>query len=242
LVRKAPGVVRHRSDLAMSFNNLGVAYCRAGRPADADDAFRRSRMLLSALADDYPDQLAYTSSLAALLNNQALALAEAGRLEESLQIYPAAIEAQRQCWQRLPHAVAMRQSLSKMYYNYGQTLRRVARYDDAVDAAIARRDMWPDNGQRLFGVAAELAETGKALRLDATATRDEGELQNLDNEIIKTLQLAKRHGWQGEPQLADDERFAFMKSNKQFVELIAKSDIKSDKGHRGATESTSQLK
>ena len=55
---------------------------------------------MKTLATDYPDELAYQSSLAALLNNQALALAGAGRHEQAAAIYPEAIEAQRQSWER----------------------------------------------------------------------------------------------------------------------------------------------
>ncbi len=70
----APLVVHHRSDLASSLNNLGVFYSRANRPDDADTALRRARDILSALADDDHDELAYRSSLAGLMNNQALNL------------------------------------------------------------------------------------------------------------------------------------------------------------------------
>ena len=38
---KSPAVVRYRSDLAISLNNLGMAYCRAGKSAEADAAFGR---------------------------------------------------------------------------------------------------------------------------------------------------------------------------------------------------------
>jgi serine/threonine protein kinase len=123
--RKAPSVVRHRSELAVSLNNLGVVFCRAQRPANADSAFERARSLLTTLVRDYPDQFAYSSSWAALLNNQAIALAEAGRHDDALELYPSAIEAQRKCWQRMPDA--MGESLSKMYYNYGQSLRHTGR-------------------------------------------------------------------------------------------------------------------
>jgi tetratricopeptide (TPR) repeat protein len=222
LARKAPGVVRHRSDLAVSSNNLGVAYCRASRSADADASFERARALLATLADDYPDQVAYASSLAALLNNQALALADAGRHEDALQVYPPAIKAQRECWQRLPSAVAIRESLSKMYYNHGQSLRSTSQFGAAADAAVARRDVWQGNGERLFGVAIELAEIAAAWRANtSTATNDD--LQKLDREIIDTLRAACAAGWHDEAVLAEDDRFAFLRQDKKFAQLIAEA-------------------
>ncbi|MEX0642049.1 MAG: serine/threonine-protein kinase [Pirellulales bacterium] len=220
LARKAPGVVRHRSDLAVSLNNLGVANCRAGRSTDADASFERARSLLATLSGDYPDQVAYSSSLAALLNNQALALADAGRHEDALQVYPTAIKAQRECWQRLPDAAAIRESLSKMYYNYGQSLRSTTQFSAAADAAVARRELWQGNGERLFGVAVELAEIAGAWRTN-TSTSPGDDLRKLDLEIIRTLRAARESGWHDEADLAADDRFAFLRQDKQFAQLIA---------------------
>ena len=118
-------MVRYRSDLATSLNNLGVAFCRAGKSAEADAPFGRARDLLSTLADDYADEPAYRSSLAALSNNQALALAGAGRQSDALAIYPQAIEKQREASKRRPEMASMQEVLSKLYYNYGQSLGAV---------------------------------------------------------------------------------------------------------------------
>ena len=118
---------------------------------------------------DYPDELAYQSSLAALLNNQALALAGAGRHEQAAAIYPEAIEAQRQSWQRAPNSGLMQELLSKMYYNEGQSLAALKKWNEAADAAIARREVWQSNGDRLFGVAVELAAIDQAVRAQQAA-------------------------------------------------------------------------
>ena len=67
MVRRSPAVVRHRSDLAVSLNNLGVAYCRAGQVDAADEPFARARDLFATLASDYPSELGYESALAGLL-------------------------------------------------------------------------------------------------------------------------------------------------------------------------------
>jgi tetratricopeptide (TPR) repeat protein len=207
--------VRHRSELAASLNNLGVVYCRAKQPADADAAFERARSLLATLAHDYPDELAYSSSWAALLNNQAMALAEADRHEDALRWYPTAIEIQRKCWQRSPDA--MSDPLSKIYYNYGQSLRRTGKLAAAAQTAIARRDVWSGNGPRLFGVAVELAEIARLGEPNAA----DHETRKLHEEIITTLAASRDAGGQSPIQLAEDERFKFLRQNKQFEQLIA---------------------
>jgi tetratricopeptide (TPR) repeat protein len=217
MTRKAPGVVRHRSELAVSWNNLGVVFFRAKRPAEADSAFEQARSLLTNLVRDFPDQLAYSSSWAALLNNQAMALAEAGRHEDALPLYPVAIEAQRICWQQMPDS--MSEPLSKMYYNYGQSLRHTGQFSAAVQAAVERRDVWQGNGQRLFGVAVELAEiaraSGSALSADET--------QKLHLEIITALAASRDAGWLEQTNLAEDQRFSFLREYKQFEQLIART-------------------
>jgi serine/threonine protein kinase len=218
LVRVAPAVVRHRSDLAISLNNLGVAHCRLDESTKADSAFARAQEIFATLAGDYPDELAYRSSLAALLNNQALALSKAGRHDDALEIYPTAIEAQRACWLRLPDSPMMCEVLSKMYYNFGESLRTAGRFDEAAQAALARREVWKDNGERLVGVAAELAQLGK----QAGETADELSLpKKVENEAVNTLQQAVELGWPRDIDLAADERFANLRTHAKFTALVA---------------------
>jgi serine/threonine protein kinase len=217
LVRKAPAVVRHRSDLAISLNNLGVAYCRENRAADADLVFARARELLTTLAGDYPNESSYTGSIAALLNNQALALAAAGRHEEALVSYATAIKTQRACYQRQSDSAMMREALSKMYYNYGQSLRTVGRFSSAVEVAIDRRKLWQNDGERLLGVAVELAQVAN----DSKGSMDETARRKLDKDVVATLQQVHKCGWPREHNLRDDERFAYLSDNEDFKALVA---------------------
>jgi serine/threonine protein kinase/tetratricopeptide (TPR) repeat protein len=219
LVRRSPAVVRHRSDLAVSLNNLGVVYCRANRPADADAAFARARETLGTLADDYPDQIVYSSSLAALLNNQALALADAGRHEDSLAIYQSAIKSQRTCSELLPKSSLMRDVLSKMYYNYGQSLQSLGRLDEAARAALARRDIWQGDGERLLGVAVELAAIDQASHEAPRDGQRENGTKGLTREVIGTLRQAQERGWPSELDLVGDERFAYLRGDADFIAL-----------------------
>ncbi|HEY3395370.1 MAG TPA: serine/threonine-protein kinase [Lacipirellulaceae bacterium] len=221
LARKAPAVVRHRSDLAVSLNNLGVLYCRLEQPDDANAAFARAQQLFTNLAGDYPDELAYRSSFAALINNQALALAEAGRSDEALNIYPAAIESQRAAWAQAPESAIMCDVLSKMYYNYGQSLHAAGRLEEAGQIALARRDIWKGNAQRLFGVAVELAQLDVSSRASTGETTLDGAELSLAEEVVATLWLVHDSGWPGEMDLAADARFAHLHDNEKFAALLA---------------------
>ncbi len=226
MVRKSPAVVRYRSDLAISLNNLGMAYCRTKKSAEADAAFERARELFGTLAGDYPDELAYRSSLAALLNNQALALAGMGRHADALRIYPTAIDAQRSCCERVPDSATMRDLMSKMYYNYGQSLQANGRFDEATQAALARRKLWKGNGERLLGVAAELAELDEAMRSQLVDGSKHASPKELDENVLATLDLAYDSGWPRTIDLAEP-RFVSLKKSERFAAKIAELNERS---------------
>jgi tetratricopeptide (TPR) repeat protein len=220
MVRKIPGVVRYRSDLAISLNNLGMACCRAGKSEEADAAFGRARELFDTLAGDYPDEVAYRSSLAALLNNQALALAGIGRHADALRIYPTAIDAQRKSFERVPDSEMMRELMSKMYYNFGQSLRATEKLDEAMQAALARRQLWKDNSERLIGVAAELAELNEDARSHPERAKAKTLAKSLDDDILATLNQAYDSGWPRTIDLAEP-RFTSLKKSERFAAKIA---------------------
>ncbi len=219
LVRRSPSVVRHRSDLAVSLNNLGVAYCRAGQVDAADKPFAAARDLFATLASDYPNELGYESALAGLLNNQALALAGVGRHERAVGLYEEAIKAQRQCWQQAPTSQLMQETLSKMVYNQGRSLAALGRWDAATDSALARREIWQSDGKRLFGVAVELAGIGRAVAERKSADAELHE--RVDRETVATLRQALQFGLSPSQEIANDARFAHLKENKQFADLVA---------------------
>lgn len=227
MVRKSSSVVRHRSELAISLNNLGVAYCRIARSAEADAAFARARDLFTDLAKDYPDETVYCSSLAAQLNNQALAFAGMGRHAEANRIYPSAIDAQKTCHERLPQSALMRELLSKMYYNFGQSLRAEKHWQEAAETALARRELWKGNGERLLGVAAELAELDCDVKLQKSDNGGKLPASYIDQDVLTTLQQAFESGWPRTIDVSADERFACFKQNARFATKIAELNERS---------------
>jgi tetratricopeptide (TPR) repeat protein len=221
LVRKSPAVVRHRSDLATSLNNLGVAYSRLNQPSEADAVFARARELLAILADDYPDDPAYRRSLGALLNNQALALASAGRHDVAMGIYRTAIKLERACSRRQGESATSRETLSKIYSNFGQSLRMAGRLRESADTALARRDLWQGNGEKLLAIALELAEICRQRVDGSDPSFSEAVLRSLEDEVVATLRMAHECGWPGKTNLATDERFACLNCNERFAAFIA---------------------
>lgn len=229
LVRKSPAVVRHRSELATSLNNLGVAYCRVDRAAEADEAFSRARELLSTLVKDYPEVPAYRNSLAALVNNQALALAGAGRHADAIALYATALELEQECFERYGRTPALRAMLGKMYYNQAQSQLALGQYADAMATTLHRRDLWSNDAERLVGVAAELAEIGRGWQ---AAGENDADRAKLEDEIIATLDQARRQGLPDQLDLRHDERFASLRDHKRFAELLTKGSATTDGGEQ----------
>jgi hypothetical protein len=124
----------------------------------------------------------------------------------------------------------LRDLLSKMYYNYRQALQAVGRLDEAAEAALARRQLWQDDSERLFGVAVELGEIGQVVRgsPDVQVVRGSPDpahqttaAQSLDAEVIATLRQIYENGWPQEIELATDKRFTYLHGLAAFDTLVA---------------------
>ncbi len=222
LERKAPAVLQFRLDLAVSHNNLGRAYSESGDPAGADASFRQAREILEKLAADYPDDLNYHSSLAGVMNNCGMMLEQLGRLDEAAAAYRQAIQQQLIAYRRAADVTAFRELLSKHYWNYGRTLRAAGRPQEAVQAALARKELWPDNPQRLYTVAVELAMAAEQL----TAKQTDGDKQpdaaaeKCAAQAIATLGEAVRLGFVPSGDLESSPDFKGVRRRPEFHRLL----------------------
>ena len=72
-----------------------------------------------------------------------------GRHADALRIYPTAIDAQRKCCDKVPNSEMMRELLSKMYYNFGQSLRATSKFDRRSSRFTVKKKVPP--GTRLRG-------------------------------------------------------------------------------------------
>ena len=212
LVRKSPSIVRHRSELAASLNNLALLKIDRGDLPAAAAAFGNANRLFAELLDDHPHQMAYASGWAALLNNQALALAKIERYDESIEAYRQAISVQQRVVEQLGHSSELRRTLSRMKYNFSQALQEVGRFDEAAEVALTRRQLWQGHGERLFGVAVELAQIlrGRGGPIEPT----------LRSAAVATLRESREAGYQPHGDLAADPRFENLRDEPGFSEVI----------------------
>lgn len=193
LQRLAPAVVNYRRDLAVSWNNLGQALDARRRAGEAAEAYDHATGIIEDLVEDYADELTFRSLFGAVLNNRAMALEAAGHRAEALPAFEQAIAQQRIAFDRAPQVAEYRDFLSKHYFNYGRALRAAGQPARAGEMALARRALWPSDGQHLSQVAVELAEAAVLAR---QGTEDSAaELaDSLENEAAETVRAAAAAG------------------------------------------------
>jgi len=83
--------------------------------------------------------------------------------------------------------------------------------------ALARRELWHGNGQRLFRVAVELA---------VIALGDDAGNDDLDSQVITTLQQALAAGYQPEVDMQIDPQFRDLLTHQQFRDLTRRPNKK----------------
>lgn len=195
LVRQSPQVVGYRYSLAASLMNLGQALSTSGDVDAALETFGQSRQLARELTDDFPAEVQFQSLAGGVLNNLAMVEEQSGQLDTALKDYAAAIGYQRSALDLAPQVSDFREFLSKHYFNYGRALRAAGRAAEAGEAALARRRLWPHDGQHLYEIAVELALAAE--QLDGQGQTDDAAAQGrrLAEEATNTLQASAETGY-----------------------------------------------
>jgi tetratricopeptide (TPR) repeat protein len=123
LVRRAPAVVAHRRDLAVSCNNLGRVLLDSGDLTSADDSLARAQTIFEGLAADYPDAVEYYASIGGVLNNRATIQEKRGKPAQAAVLYEQAVQRLTRARQLAPEAIEPRQFLTHTSNNRERVLR-----------------------------------------------------------------------------------------------------------------------
>lgn len=217
LARLAPAQKSYRHDLAVSLNNLGLAQSGLRHSAEAERSFRQALELQEALVRQNSRDLELRSSLGGIYNNLAIVLEDLQRPEEAAASYQKAVEHQKAASSQAPKVSRYRIFLSKHYYNYGRVLRRLGRPDEAARAALARRDLWPNDAQHLVAVAEELALATKQLSSSPTVGLN---AKQCAEYAVQTLKQAAAAGWRPAADFDGNGSFAVLKDYPGFAGLV----------------------
>ncbi len=241
LLRKAPSRVRFRSDLAVSCNNLGRLCSESENHRDAQEPLGEAIELFEQLVADYPEELNYRSCLGGAQNNLAMAQQRLGNLEEAERAFRAAIEHQRFALEHAPGLTTFRDFLSNHYSNLGELLRRQGRAQEAVDMALARKQLFPEDPERLFSVALELAAAVAAPSEHGRSTSgDAGLPPEWIETLLDTLQEAVEAGFCDRERLGREPGLDFVRHRPEFVALLGKIQAGTPAETRQSTDEPSQ--
>lgn len=191
LVRLSPQVDAFRNDLAMSYNNLGMAQSRSDRFPEAETSFQKALQLIDGMLQANPSDAQLLSSQGNLWNNLAMLRDRQLRSAEAVTAYEKAIDSQARALQLNGSNDAFRAMLSRHYFNYARNLATQKKYEDALQIALQRKDLWAGHPERLFSVAQEIAVLHHQLK-------DDPALANVKDKCaqsaVATLRDALDHG------------------------------------------------
>ena len=217
LVHAAPLQQAFRRDLAISFNNLGLMQSKLKERNEAEQSFKAALELQEALVKRNPGEIDLASSLGGIYNNLGIVLEEQDRTKEAAQCYLKAIEYQQTAFSRAGGVDRYRNYLSKHYYNYGRTLRQLGRGDDAARIALARKDLWPSDPQRLFSIAEELALASEILKAKPGSERN---ARKYAYAAAHLLRQSKALGMEFPTDFAKNKSFAPLMKDPEFQSLV----------------------
>ena len=118
---------------------------------------RHALELQEALVKQDPRDADLKSTLGGTFNNLGLFLADVARRAEAIKVFQQAINWQWQAVSQAPDSTEYRRRLDTHYNNYARVLLETGRADEALQAALARRNLWPNHAEELFSVAKDLA-------------------------------------------------------------------------------------
>ena len=222
LVLRQPFRIDRRHELAITLNNRGLAQTRQSLATDAERSFREAIELQQGLVKQLPGDLSVSSQLGGMHNNLGMVYQLQKNHALAADAYRAGIRLQQYAYQNAPHVNRFREHLSRTYFNYGRTLRRMNKPRRAATVALHRRKLWPHDPTQLFSVAEELAVASRDLQSieDKQATR-------YKTETLNTIKLAVAQGWKPQLEIRDTPVWDLLQSEPEFRGLMTKLQFSS---------------
>ncbi len=157
LVNENPSVLQYRFNLARAYMNMAVWLGKQGRSDDKLQSLRRSQQLVEELIRDAPGNSEYRSNLGGVFHNIATAHQAAERYAEAIEAYESAALHQEAAWSADPDDINYKILLNLHLGQLGRCQREMRQPQAAVEIAMRRKKLWPDNATEIYNVACELA-------------------------------------------------------------------------------------
>ena len=141
----------------------------------------------------------------------------AGRPADADVSFKAAIQRQREALDRAGDHRFIRQLLSKHYYNYAESLANRGEFAVAREAALERRDLWPNDPSLLLSAAEQLATFSQRARNGAKEEAQTREADAAAVAAVETLRSAIAAGLET-PRL-NSPALASLANRSDFIAL-----------------------
>jgi tetratricopeptide (TPR) repeat protein len=135
-----PAVTSYQSQLAHSFNSIGILLSDTGKPADALASYEKARDILQKVADANPAVTSYQSQLAHSFNSIGILLSATGKPTEALASYEKARDIYQKLADANPAVTSYQRDLAKSNFNVGRLHAKEGRFVEAfalLDAGLA---------------------------------------------------------------------------------------------------------
>ncbi len=139
LAGQSPRPGSYTSDLAISYNNLGMLESRDAKFAAAEKSFRQAVALQNQLLEVMPHDPATLSNLGGVYNNLGLLFDTGRRYTDAEANYRQAIARQKQALELSPASSRYRELLSNHFANYAKCLESQQK-QQAAEQVTAERD------------------------------------------------------------------------------------------------------
>jgi tetratricopeptide (TPR) repeat protein len=217
LLRVAPLDREFRRDLAVSYNNLGLAFAQSRQTDNAQRSFKNAVGFQEQLAAENPRDLETLSSLGGVYNNLGIMLEQLGRTSDAVESFQKAVDRQKAAQAQAPTVDRYREFLSRHYYNLGRALRKLGKAEEAAKTALARKELWRDNPERLLSVAEELALASQML---SAVDPSKGSADDCAQWSVATLREAVAAGLNLPDDLDRQSSFAALRGRADFDHLL----------------------
>jgi serine/threonine protein kinase len=167
-----PGRAEYHRILARGWVNLGTLFVTSGRPADAEQPYRKAAEVLEALQARVPDEPKVRRDLGIALNNLGSTLEQVGDAEVAIAEFRRAIEIQEELVRLHPDVPDYQNLLASALLNLGRVARVVAEpaeADESFQRAAAILEALVAKHPDMSAYASELAD---ALALRAVVLSD----------------------------------------------------------------------
>jgi tetratricopeptide (TPR) repeat protein/tRNA A-37 threonylcarbamoyl transferase component Bud32 len=216
LVEAQPGISAFRAGLASCCFDLAILNQRQKRPDEMFRCYEFARKHWQALVKANSANAGYRNSLGLTLNNLGHELWLAGKADQALPVLEQARYHNIKAMAAAPKVRFYRLVLSNSYRYLAELHRSWGRLPEAVAAAQDWRKLWENDGNQLFLVACDLAQSAAANNL----TLSSGQSDDYARQALDTLRQAVHKGFQDRQRLQNEAAFAGLRQRPEFQALL----------------------